>query len=106
MRETPSLGISNDLSRRFVRLEGLVEMIAMHIGLVELEDLAATPEDPSVASEPAAPIGDIDRNVNDENEATPSMPPRKKRKPAESSDSEPDRGKDNDIFFLPPRSSP
>ena len=34
------------------------------------------------------------------------MPPRKKRKPAESSGSEPDCGKDNDIFFLPHRSSP
>ena len=34
------------------------------------------------------------------------MPPRKKRKLAESSGSEPDRGEDNDIFFLPPRSSP
>ena len=105
MRETPSPGISDDLLRRFVRLESLVEMIAMHVGLVELEDLATTPEDLSAASEPAIPIGDEDENVH-ENEATPSMPPRKKRKLAESSGSEPDRGEDNDIFFLPPRSSP
>ena len=105
MRETPSLGISDDLSRRFLRLESLVEMIAVHVGLVEPEDLATTPEDPSAASEPATPIGDGDENVH-ENEATPSMPPRKKRKLAESSGSEPDRGEDNDIFFLPPRSSP
>ena len=34
------------------------------------------------------------------------MPPRKKRKLAESSGSEPDHGEDNDIFFLPPRSNP
>ena len=101
MRETPSLGISDDLSRRFVRLESLVEMIAMHVGLVEPEDPATTPEDLSAASEPAIPIGDEDENVH-ENEATPSMPPRKKRKLAESSGSEPDRGEDNDIFFLPP----
>ena len=101
MRETSSLGISDDLSRRFVRLESLVEMIAVHVGLVEPEDPATTPEDPSAASEPATPIGD-----GDENEATPSMPPKKKRKLAESSGSEPDRGKDNDIFFLPPRSNP
>ena len=47
-----------------------------------------------------------DENVNDENEATPSMPPRKKRKLAESSGGELDCGKENDIFFLPPRSSP
>ena len=60
MRETPSLGISNDLSRRFVCLESLVEMIAMCIGLVEPEDRATTPEDPSAASEPATPIGDVD----------------------------------------------
>ena len=106
MRETPSLGISNDLSRRFVRLESSVEMTAMHIGLVEPEDPAATLEDSSAASEPATPIGDVDENVNDENEATPSMPPRKKRKLAESSGSEPDCGEDNDIFFPPPRSSP
>ena len=105
MRETPSLGISNYLSRRFVHLESLVEMIAMHVGLVEPEDLATTPEDLSAASEPAIPVGDEDENVH-ENEATPSMPPRKKRKLAESSGSEHDRGEDNDIFFLPPRSSP
>ena len=105
MREMPSLGISDDLSRRFVHLESLVEMIAMHIGLVEPEDPATTPEDLSAASEPAIPIGDEDENVH-ENEATPSMPPRKKRKLAESSGSEPDRGEDNDILFLPPRSSP
>ena len=105
MREMPSLGISDDLSRRFVCLESLVEMIAMHIGLVEPEDLATTPEDLSAASEPVIPVGDEDENVH-ENEATPSMPPRKKRKLAESSGSEPDRGEDNDIFFLPPRSSP
>ena len=92
MRETLFLGISNDISRRFVHL---VEMIAMHIGLIELEDPATTPEDPSAASEPARPIGD-----EDENEATPSVRPRKKRKPAESS------GEDNDIFFLLLRSSP
>ena len=97
MKETPSLGISNDISRRFVRLESLVEMIAMHVGLVEPEDLATTPEDPSAASEPVTPIGDEDKNVH-ENE-TPSLPSRKKRKLAESSGSEPDRGKDNDIFF-------
>ena len=105
MRETPSLGISNHISRRFVHLESLVEMIAVHVGLVELEELATTPEDPSAASEPATPIGDVDENVNDENEATPSIPPRKKRKLVESSGSEPDCGEDN-IFFLPPRSSP
>ena len=105
MREMPSVGISNDLSRRFVRLESLVEMIAVHIGLVEPEDLVTTPEDPSAASKPATPIGDGNENVH-ENEDTPSMPPRKKRKLAESSGSEPDHGEDNDIFFLPPRSSP
>ena len=105
MRETPSLGISDDLSRRFVHLESLVEMIAVHVGLVEPEDPATTPEDLSAASEPAITVGDEDANVH-ENEATPSMPPRKKRKLAESSGSEPDRGEDNDIFFLPPRSSP
>ena len=98
MRETPSLGISDDLSRRFVRLESLVEMIAVHVGLVEPEDPATTPEDLSAASEPAIPVGDEDENVH-ENEATPSMPPRKKRKLAESSGSEPDRGEDNDTFF-------
>ena len=80
-------------------------MIAVHVGLVEPEDLFTTPEDLSAASEPAIPVGDEGENVH-ENEATPSMPPRKKRKLAESSDSEPDRGEDNDIFFLPPRSSP
>ena len=105
MRETPSLGISDDLSRRFVHLESLVEMIAVHVGLAEPEDPATTPEDLSAASEPAITVGDEDANVH-ENEATPSMPPRKKRKLAESSGSEPDRGEDNDIFFLPPRSSP
>ena len=98
MRETPSLGISDDLSRRFMRLESLVEMIAMHVGLVEPEDPATTPEDLSAASEPAIPVGDEDENVH-ENEATPPMPPRKKRKLAESCGSEPDRGEDNDIFF-------
>ena len=105
IRETPSLGISDDLSRRFMRLESLVEMIAVHVGLVEPEDLFTTPEDLSAASEPAIPIGDEGENVH-ENEATPSMPPRKKRKLAESSGSEPDHGEDSDIFFLPPRSSP
>ena len=105
MRETPSLGISDDLSRRFMRLESLVEMIAVHVGLVEPEDSATTPEDLSAASEPAITVGDENANVH-ENEATSSMPPRKKRKLAESSGSEPDRGEDNDIFFLPPRSSP
>ena len=107
MRETPSLGISSDISRRFVCLESLVKMIAEHVGLVEPENMATTPEDPSSASEPVTPIGDEDENVH-ESEATPSMPPRKKRKLAESSGSEPDRGEDNDIFFLPPtcRSSP
>ena len=59
MRETPSLGISNDFSRRFVCLESLVEMTAMHVGLVELDDPAATLEDPSAASEPATPIGNV-----------------------------------------------
>ena len=34
------------------------------------------------------------------------MPPRKKRKLAESSGSENDCGEDNDIFFLPHRSGP
>ena len=105
MRETPSLGISDDLSRRFVRLESLVEMIVVHVGLVEPEDPATIPEDLSAAFEPAIPVGDEDEHVH-ENEATPSMPPRKKRKLAESSGSEPDRVEDNDIFFLPPRSSP
>ena len=103
VRETPSLGISDDIPRRFVRLESLVEMIAMHVGLVEPEDSATTPEDPSAASEPATPAGDEDENVNDENEATRSM---EEKKLAESSSSGPDRGEDNDIFFLPPRSSP
>ena len=83
MRETPSLGTSDDLSRRFVRLESLVEMIAVHVGLVEPEDPATTPEDLSAASEPAITVGDEDANVH-ENEATPSMLPRKKRKLAES----------------------
>ena len=105
MRETPSLGISNDISRIFVRLESLVAMIAVHVGLIEPEDPATTPEDPSAASEPATPVGDEDENVH-ENEATPSIPPRKKGKLVESSGSEPDRGEHNDIFFLPPRSSP
>ena len=103
MKETPSHGIPNDISRRFVCLESLVEMIAMHVGLVEPEDPATTPEDPSAASKPATPIGDEDENVH---EATPSMPPRKKRKLAESSGCEPDRGEDNDIFFLLPGSNP
>ena len=58
MRETPSLGISDDLLRRFMHLESLVEMIAMHVGLVEPEDPATTPEDLSAASEPAITIGD------------------------------------------------
>ena len=35
MREMSSLGISNDILRRFVHLESLVEMIAMHVSLVE-----------------------------------------------------------------------
>ena len=52
----------------------------------------------SAASEPAIPVGDEDENVH-ENEATPSMSPRKKIKLAESSGSEPDHGEDNDIFF-------
>ena len=99
MKDTPSFGISDDLSRRFVRLESLVEVIAVHVGLDEPEDPATTPEDPSAASEPATPIRDGDENVH-ENEATPSMPPRKKRKLAESSGSETDRGEDNDIFFF------
>ena len=106
MREAPSLGISYDPSRRFVRLESLVEMIALHVGLVEPEDSATTPEDLSAASEPDTPAADVYENVNDENEATPSMRPRKKTKLAESSGSEPDRGEDNNIFFLPPGSSP
>ena len=72
MRETLSPDC-NDISTRFVHLENLVEMIAMHVGLVEPEDPATTPEDPSAAS-------DVDENVDDENEATPSVPPRKKRK--------------------------
>ena len=79
MRETSSLGISDDLSRRFVRLESLVEMIAVHVGLFEPEDPDTTPEDPSAASEPATSVADEDENVH-ENEATPSMPPRKKKK--------------------------
>ena len=33
------------------------EMIAMHVGLVEPENPATTPEDPSAASESATPIG-------------------------------------------------
>ena len=65
MRETPSLGISDDLSRRFVRLESLVEMIAVHVGLVEPEDPATTPEDLSAASDPAIPVGDEDENVDE-----------------------------------------
>ena len=100
MRETPSLDISNDISRTFVRLESLVEMIAVHVGLVEPEDPATTPEDPSAASEPATPVGDEDENIH-ENEAISSMPPRRKRKLAKSSG-----GEDNDIFFLSPGSSP
>ena len=79
MRETPSLGIPDDLSRRFVRLESLVEMTAVHVGLVEPEDPATTPEDPPAASGPATSIGDGDENVH-ENEATPSKPPRMKKK--------------------------
>ena len=81
-------------------------MIAMHVGLVELEDLATTLEDLSAAFEPATPIGHVDENVNNENEATPSMSTRKKRYLSESSGSERDRDEDNDIFFIPPRSSP
>ena len=65
MRETPSFGISDDLSRRFVHLESLVEMIAMHVGLVEPEDPATPPEDPSAASDPAIPGGDKDENVDE-----------------------------------------
>ena len=34
MRETPSLGISNDLSRRFVHLESLMKVIAVHVALL------------------------------------------------------------------------
>ena len=88
-----------------MRLESLVEMMAVHVGLVEPGDLVATPEDLSAASESATPIGDEDENVH-ENEATRSMPPTKVRKLAESSGSKPDRGEDNDILFLPLRSSP
>ena len=98
MRETLSPDADN-ISTRCVRLENLVEMIAMHVDLVEPEGPATTLEDPSAASEPATPIGDVDENVDDENEATPSMPPWKKRKLVESSVSEPDHGEDNDIFF-------
>ena len=98
MRETLS-PYCNDISTRIVHLENLVEMIAMHVCLAEPEDPATTLEDPSAAS-------DVDENVDDENEATPSVPPRKKRKRVESSGSETDRGEDNDIFFLPPISSP
>ena len=110
IRETPSPD-ANDISTRFVRLENVVEMIAVHVDLVEQEDPATTPEGPSAASESGTPVGveylgDVDEHVHDENEATPLMPPRKKRKLAQSSDSETDRGEDNDIFFLPPRSSP
>ena len=75
-----------------------MEMTAVHVGLVEPDDPAATHENPSAASEPATPIGDGDENVH-ENEVTLSMPPRKKRKLAESSGSEPDCGEDDDIFF-------
>ena len=64
---------------KFMRLGSLVEMIAMHVGLVEPEDQATTQEDLSEASEPATPVGDVDENINDENEATPSMPPKKKK---------------------------
>ena len=110
MRETSSPD-ANNISTRFVRLENLVEMIAMHVGLVEPEDPATTLEDPSAASESVTPVGveylgDVDEHVNDQNGVISSMPPRKERKLAESSGSEPDRGEDNDIFFLPPRSSP
>ena len=65
MRETPSLGISDDLSRRFVRLESLVEMIAVHVGLAEPEDPATAPENLSAASEPAITVGDEDANVHE-----------------------------------------
>ena len=105
MKEIPSPD-ANDISTRFVHLQNLVEMTAMHMDLVEPKDLAITPEDPSVASEPVTPIGDVDEIVNDEYEATPSLPSGKTRKLAESSGSEPDRGKDSDMFFLPLRSSP
>ena len=98
MRETPSPD-TNDISTRFVHLENLVEMIAMHVDHVEPEDPATTPEDLSSASEPATTVGDVEENVNDEHEATPSMLPRKKRKLAESSGNEPNHGEDNDIFF-------
>ena len=109
MRETPSPD-ANDISIRFLRMENLVEMIAMYLDLVELVDMATTPEDPSAASESATPVGvqylgDVDEHVNDQNEATTLMPPRKKRKLDESSGSKPDRGNNNDIFFLPSRSS-
>ena len=42
MSETPSPD-ANDISTRFVHLENLVEMIAMHVGFVKPEDLATTP---------------------------------------------------------------
>ena len=52
LSETPSPD-ANDISTRFVCLETSVEMTAMHVRLVESEDPATTPENPSAASEPA-----------------------------------------------------
>ena len=107
MREMPCPD-ANDILTRFVHLDNLVEMIAMHVGLVKSEDPATTPEDLSESSTPVGVkyLGDAKDNDNDENAATPSKPPRMERKLAESSGSEPDHGEDNNIYFLPQRSSP
>ena len=69
MREAPSPD-ANNISKTFARLKNLVEMTAMHVGLVEPEDPATTPEVSSAASEPATPVGDVDENVIDEHEAS------------------------------------
>ena len=75
MKETPSPD-ANDISTRFFRLENLVEMIAMHMGLVEPKNPCTTLEDLSAASESPTSIeveylGDVEENVNEENVATP-----------------------------------
>ena len=100
MREAPSRGISNDISRRFVRLESLVEIIAMHVGLVELEDPATTPEDQLLLVNLPHPL-----EMKTKMLMKPHLQCLPGRKLAESSGNEPDSGKNNGIFFLPSRSS-
>ena len=62
-----------------------------------------TPHDPSAVSPSVTSIreqlGDVDESVNHNNEATHSMPFRKKKKLAESSESEPNRDEDNDVII-------